>query len=202
MTERSFTYRHIDQMIVVSLRGRLTGPVGAELLQWLSTTPRTTEDVVVNIGELTALEPAGAEALLDAYVATALRAGTMVMTHATEPMHRSLRRGGVTPVIETFPDDDVAVATLRSRARLEPQTLSSSLADVVLLDHPADLNSFEFIRIAALRTAQLMQGCVPLVPKSVKPATTAMREVAAGKVGALPGDRRAGLGQPAAKATR
>lgn len=202
LTERSFTYRHIDRMVIVSLRGRLTGPVGAELLQWLSTTPRATEDVVVNIGELTALEPAGAEALLDAYVATALRAGTMVVTRATEPMQRSLHRKGVIPVIESFPDDDVAVATLRSRARLEPRTPLSSLADVVLLDHPADVNSFEFIRIAALRTAQLMQGCVPLVPKSVKPATTAMREVAAGKVGAIPGDRRAGLGQLSTKGTR
>lgn len=202
VSPRNFTSRHLERMLVIALRGRLTGELGAEVLEWLSTIERATPPhVVVNVGEITAVEPAGADALLDAYVATALRAGTLVVTHATAQTQRSLHRSGVIPVIETFADDAVAVATLRSRAQLERRPPSSSLADVVMLAHPADLNSFEFIRIAALRTAQLIQGCVPLVPKSVKPATTAMREVAAGKVRARPGNPDAGFRQLWTKGT-
>lgn len=47
---------------------------------------------------------------------------------------------------------------------------------------PPNSNAFEFVRVAALRAAQLMAGCVPRVPESDKPAITAQREVAEGKV--------------------
>jgi DNA-directed RNA polymerase subunit K/omega len=48
------------------------------------------------------------------------------------------------------------------------------------------IGKFEFVRLATLRTAQLMRGCVPLVPPSGKMTTTAQREVADGKVCGLP----------------
>ncbi len=47
---------------------------------------------------------------------------------------------------------------------------------------PAELGKFEFVKVAALRTAQLMRGCTPRVPLGGKPTTTAQREVASGKV--------------------
>ena len=51
-----------------------------------------------------------------------------------------------------------------------------------MVNRPQELNSFEFIAVATLRTAQLMRGCVPRVPAGHKPTTTAQLEIIAGKV--------------------
>jgi DNA-directed RNA polymerase subunit K/omega len=49
-----------------------------------------------------------------------------------------------------------------------------------------DMGKFEFVKLSALRTAQLMRGCAPRVPIGGKPTTTAQREVADGKVCSAP----------------
>jgi DNA-directed RNA polymerase subunit K/omega len=46
-------------------------------------------------------------------------------------------------------------------------------------------NSFEFVRVASLRAAQLMRGCTARVPASAKAVVTAQLEVASGKVHAI-----------------
>jgi DNA-directed RNA polymerase subunit K/omega len=51
---------------------------------------------------------------------------------------------------------------------------------------PPGENCFEFVRVAALRAAQLMRGCTPRVPASSKAVVTARHEVGAGLVRALP----------------
>jgi DNA-directed RNA polymerase subunit K/omega len=51
-----------------------------------------------------------------------------------------------------------------------------------MVARPPSSNAFEFVHVAALRAAQLMAGCVARVPQSPKPAITAQREVAEGKV--------------------
>jgi DNA-directed RNA polymerase subunit K/omega len=43
-------------------------------------------------------------------------------------------------------------------------------------------NSFEFVTIAAARARQLLQGCLPRVEGSPKPARRALQEVVAGQV--------------------
>jgi DNA-directed RNA polymerase subunit K/omega len=43
-------------------------------------------------------------------------------------------------------------------------------------------NSFEFVTVAAARARQLLQGCLPKVEGSPKPARRALQEVAAGVV--------------------
>ena len=43
-------------------------------------------------------------------------------------------------------------------------------------------NSFEFVTIAAARARQLLQGCLPKVEGSPKPARRALQEVVAGAV--------------------
>ena len=43
-------------------------------------------------------------------------------------------------------------------------------------------NSFEFVTMAALRARQLLEGCVPRVDGSAKPARRALQEVMAGAV--------------------
>lgn len=48
------------------------------------------------------------------------------------------------------------------------------------------MSGFEFARISALRAAQLMRGSVPRVSGVHRHSVTAQREVAAGKVFALP----------------
>ena len=49
-----------------------------------------------------------------------------------------------------------------------------------------ELGKFEFVKLASLRTAQLMRGCTPRVAHGLKLTTTAQREVAGGKVCGLP----------------
>jgi DNA-directed RNA polymerase subunit K/omega len=49
-----------------------------------------------------------------------------------------------------------------------------------------EMGRFEFVKLAALRTAQLMRGCTPRVAVGFKVTTTAQREVADGKVLGLP----------------
>jgi DNA-directed RNA polymerase subunit K/omega len=49
-----------------------------------------------------------------------------------------------------------------------------------------DIGKFEFVTLAALRTAQLQRGCSPRVLASHKLTTTAQHEVADGKVCGLP----------------
>lgn len=43
-------------------------------------------------------------------------------------------------------------------------------------------NSFEFVTVAAARARQLLEGCVPKVEGSPKPARRALQEVVAGAV--------------------
>jgi DNA-directed RNA polymerase subunit K/omega len=55
-----------------------------------------------------------------------------------------------------------------------------------MIQRQASANPFEFVKVAALRAAQLMRGCIARVPEGHTPAITAQREVAAGKVRAMP----------------
>ena len=49
-------------------------------------------------------------------------------------------------------------------------------------------NSFEFVTVASARARQLLQGCLPKVDGSAKPARRALQEVSAGTVHKLPDD--------------
>jgi len=51
-----------------------------------------------------------------------------------------------------------------------------------MVHRPAELSAFEFVKVSALRTAQLMRGCVPRVESRFKATLTAQSEVAQGKV--------------------
>jgi DNA-directed RNA polymerase subunit K/omega len=51
-----------------------------------------------------------------------------------------------------------------------------------MIHRPPDSNAFEFVRVAALRAAQLMRGCRPRVPAGFRPIVTAQLEVLAGNV--------------------
>ena len=47
-------------------------------------------------------------------------------------------------------------------------------------------NSFEFVTIAAARARQLLEGCLPKVEGSAKPARRAVEEVAQGAITRVP----------------
>jgi DNA-directed RNA polymerase subunit K/omega len=53
-------------------------------------------------------------------------------------------------------------------------------------------NSFEFVTVAAARARQLLQGCLPKVEGSAKPARRALQEVSSGIVHKLPDEAAAG----------
>jgi len=47
---------------------------------------------------------------------------------------------------------------------------------------PNDMDRFEFACLSALRAKQLIGGCDPRIPPSLKHTTTAQREVSLGEV--------------------
>jgi DNA-directed RNA polymerase subunit K/omega len=51
-------------------------------------------------------------------------------------------------------------------------------------------NSFEYVTIAAARARQLLQGCVPKVEGSIKPARRALQEVSKGVIARVDADRK------------
>jgi DNA-directed RNA polymerase subunit K/omega len=54
------------------------------------------------------------------------------------------------------------------------------------ISRPKD--SFEFVTIASARARQLLEGCVPKVEGSPKPARRALQEVAAGLIARVEDD--------------
>ncbi len=54
----------------------------------------------------------------------------------------------------------------------------------VMVSRPSGSNAFEFVVVSALRTHQLMSGCLPRVSGLHKPAVIAQLEVAGGHVAA------------------
>jgi DNA-directed RNA polymerase subunit K/omega len=51
------------------------------------------------------------------------------------------------------------------------------------------MGKFEFVKLSALRAAQLMRGCAARVPERHKRTMTAQHEIAAGKVCGVPRER-------------
>ncbi len=51
-----------------------------------------------------------------------------------------------------------------------------------MVSRPADIGAFQFVKLTALRAAQLMRGCRPRVDGTHKPIVIAHFEVAEGKV--------------------
>jgi len=51
-------------------------------------------------------------------------------------------------------------------------------------------NSFEFVTVAAARARQLLEGCLPRVEGSAKPARRAIEEVAKGAVARVPAETK------------
>jgi DNA-directed RNA polymerase subunit K/omega len=56
-----------------------------------------------------------------------------------------------------------------------------------MITRPHGMGAFEFVVVAALRSAQLTRGCSPRVDGDHTTAVLAQREVAEGKVVAAPG---------------
>jgi hypothetical protein len=63
---------------------------------------------------------------------------------------------------------------------------------------PSNTNAFEFATVAALRTKQLMRGCVRRVTGPSKLTTVAQSEIVAGLVGRVRAAPPAQEGDPAA----
>lgn len=51
-----------------------------------------------------------------------------------------------------------------------------------MVHRPVEISAFEFVKVSALRAAQLMQGCRPRVASQHTMTHTAQLEVASGKV--------------------
>jgi anti-anti-sigma regulatory factor len=99
---------------VLTLRGVLGPGSGDVLLDALRRGPApASTPIVVDLGRVT-LDRAGAIALLDAYVATILRGGTMTLTGVSADARLVAQRAGVFDVMRTVEHRAAAVPSLES----------------------------------------------------------------------------------------
>lgn len=106
-------------MTVVTLHGRLTGAAErTRLVDWLHDAPPPTQPrIVVDLEDVTGVTRRGAEALLDAYVTTTLRRGTLALTGVGAHTRTTLDQFGVLDVIAVVAHDVVATAMATSHGR-------------------------------------------------------------------------------------
>lgn len=114
--DASCTSRYAGEVLLVSLNGRIAGTAGAVLLDWLPITrPGAGAHVVVNLGAVTSIDRAGADSLVDACLATALRHGTLSLASPTATVYDALRRFGVFRTVEVFADEHAALDAVAQR---------------------------------------------------------------------------------------
>jgi anti-anti-sigma regulatory factor len=112
--------RHVGDVLLVTLGGRLAGEAGAALLDWLPGPRDGAPQVVVNLADVTSIDHAGANALMDARSATAARHGTLALAGPTAPVYNSLRQFGVLGAIEVFADVAGAIDAVSRRQSAAP----------------------------------------------------------------------------------
>ena len=113
--------RQVGDVLLVTLGGRLEGEAGAALLNWLpGARDATLPQVVVNLADVTSIDRAGANALMDARSATAARHGTFALAGPTALVYNSLRQFGVLGAIEIFADADGAMDAMTRRQPAAP----------------------------------------------------------------------------------
>ena len=106
---------HVGDVLLVTLTGRLAGEQGAALLDWLPGARDGTPQVVVNLANVTSIDRAGANALMDARSATAARQGTLALAGPTATVYDSLRQFGVLGEVEIFTDVRAAIDAVTRR---------------------------------------------------------------------------------------
>ena len=105
-------------MTVVTLHGRLTGAAAQmRLVDWLHDAPALGQSrIVVDLEDVTGVTRRGAEALLDAYVTTTLRHGTLTLTGMGDHTRATLDQFGVLDVIAVVAHDVVVTAMATKHA--------------------------------------------------------------------------------------
>jgi len=105
MSSRSVVmYRthRVGKTLILSLTGQLTGRGNVRWLDHLSMARPLPPRVIVDLGAVTCVDRKGAEALVDAYIATTLRAGCLALTRPTVLVSRQLEYFGVSRLVPTL----------------------------------------------------------------------------------------------------
>ena len=92
----------VGKTLILSLTGQLTGRGTVRWLDHLSMARPLTPRVIVDLAAVTGVDRKGSEALIDAYVATTLRAGSLVLTRPTVLVSQQLEYFGVSRVVPTL----------------------------------------------------------------------------------------------------
>jgi anti-anti-sigma regulatory factor len=121
-------------VLLVTLTGRLAGEAGAALLDWLPGVREGTPKVVVNLANVTSIDRAGANALMDARSATAARQGTLALAGPTATVYDSLRQFGVLGEVEIFTDVRGAIDAVTRRHASAPAEVQQSEAPLASID--------------------------------------------------------------------
>ena len=91
-----FTWGSGHEVLNVQLCGHTTTADGQALLDSLWDLPRCgTVHVIVDLSAVVAIDPAAATAILDAYVNTTLRGGTLELVGLNAGIRETLRRAGI-----------------------------------------------------------------------------------------------------------
>jgi anti-anti-sigma regulatory factor len=96
-----FRTHRVGKTLILSLTGQLSGR-GTDWLDHLSMARPLPPRVIVDLGAVTGVNRKGAEALVDAYIATTLRAGCLALTRPTVLVSRQLEYFGVSRLVPTL----------------------------------------------------------------------------------------------------
>ena len=121
-------WRSGNEVLDVRLRGHMTASDGQALLDSLCDVPRPGPvDVVLDLSGVIGIDGAAAKAILDAYLNTSLRRGTLKLVGLPASVCESLRKAGVFNIVGTEP------AAGRRRLRLVHgnQVLAGSIRESI-----------------------------------------------------------------------
>lgn len=115
------TLRRTLHGAVISLAGRLTGNTGGQLRDSLTVTRNQVRPrIILNLAQVTSVDRGGANALLDVYVATTLRAGSLALTRLPIGVRETLRDFSLLDTLQVFASDGLAMAAMAESSGNQP----------------------------------------------------------------------------------
>lgn len=105
--------RHVDDVIIVDLEGRLVMGVGDELLRDVinEIVAEGWRKVVLNLREVTIMDSSGIGEVVSSWKLAQRFGGAVKLLRPTPSVTRTLRLTQLLPLLEVFDDEDEAVAS-------------------------------------------------------------------------------------------
>ncbi len=105
--------RHVDEVIIIDLKGRLVMGVGDELLREVinELLAEGWTKILLNLGEVPVIDSSGLGEVVSGWKLTRHFGGSLKLLRPGDRVQYTLRLSQVLPLLEVFEDEDEAVAS-------------------------------------------------------------------------------------------